>query len=83
MAYGIGIAVALTVAYVILVVMGAIPNGASFTDDLMTIPNQSAMEFKIIYTSRADLFVTDYAISLRAASRRLRRAPTPQEVHSC
>ena len=30
----------------------------------MTIPNLSGMEFKIIYTTRARLFVTDYAISV-------------------
>ena len=62
--YGLGIAVALGVVYVILVVIGAIPNGASFTNDLMTVPNLSGMEFKIIYTGRAHLFVTDYAISI-------------------
>ncbi len=72
--YGVGIAVALGLVYVILVVIGAIPNGASFTVELMSIPNLSGMEFKVIYSSRARLFVTDHAISIYA-----RRAALEEE----
>ena len=65
LAYGVGLTVVLGVAYVILVVIGVIylPS-ARDTEDLMTIPNLSGMEFKIIYTSRAHLFVTEYAINV-------------------
>jgi uncharacterized membrane protein (DUF485 family) len=57
-------AVALGVVYVILLVIGVIPLGGSFTDDLLTIPNLSGMEFKIIYTGRAHFLVTEYATSV-------------------
>jgi hypothetical protein len=63
--YCAGVAVVLGAAYVILVATGTIYlPGARYTEEMMTIPNLSGMEFKIIYTSRAKLFVTDYAISV-------------------
>ena len=70
--YGIGIAVALGTLYLVLVAIGVLP-GVSYSEERMTIPNLSGMEFKILYTTRARLFVTDYAISVyvrRAAVKR-------------
>lgn len=63
--YCAGIAVALGAVYVILVATGIISLD-SYAEELMTIPNLSGMEFKVIYTSRARLFVTDYAVSVYA-----------------
>jgi hypothetical protein len=63
--YCAGIAVALGAVYLILVATGTIHlPGARYTEERMTLPNLSGMEFKIIYTSRARLFVTDYAINV-------------------
>lgn len=71
--YGAGIALALVVVYVILVATGIISLD-SYTEELTTIPNLSGMEFRVVYTSRARLFVTDYAVSVYA-----RRAATEGE----
>ena len=61
--YGLGLAVALGAVNVILVATRIISLD-SYAEELTTIPNLSGMEFKVIYTSRARLFVTDYAISV-------------------
>jgi hypothetical protein len=67
------IAMALGMVFVILLITGVI-SGDSDTEELMSIPNLSGMEFKVIYTSRARLVVTDYAISIYA-----RRAASKEE----
>lgn len=61
--YCVGVAVALGAVYLTLVATGIISLDF-YTEELTTIPNLSGMEFKIIYTSRARLFVTDYAVSV-------------------
>jgi hypothetical protein len=72
--YCAGIAVALVSVYVILVVTGIISLD-SYAEELMTIPNLSGMEFKIIYTSRARLFVTDDAVSVYTRRAAVDREP--------
>jgi hypothetical protein len=80
--YCTGIAVALGAVYVILVATGIISLD-SYAEELTTIPNLSGMDFKVIYTSRARLFVTDYAVSVytRRGSNR-GRAATCEMVES-
>jgi hypothetical protein len=73
--YCVGIALVLGVVYLILVATGTIYlPGARYTEERMTLPNLSGMEFKIIYTTRARLFVTDYAINVY-----VRRAAVKEE----